>query len=318
MHNFVYMKIEYHISQLLYRYQCVTVPGFGAFLTETVPAHLHKASNAFYPPRKMVSFNGYLKHNDGLLAQHISRTEKIPYEVAVEAIQSEVSIWREILDINQKFTLKNIGELALNSERNIVFTPFEQNNFLKEAFGLNSFVSPAIKREVAQPEPEPVIETPAIPINEGSTNRFSWLRYTAISVLALAAAGSIGFKVYQDRIKEQNLLVEQSVQQKVQEKIQQATFVIDSPVPAVTFTVKDDAPKPYHVVAGAFRIEANAQNAFEELIRLGYEPRRLPPNRFGLHPVLYGSYPTYGEAWKALSGIKKQHNPDAWLLVKEL
>ena len=28
------MKIEQYISQLLYRYQCVTVPGFGAFLTD--------------------------------------------------------------------------------------------------------------------------------------------------------------------------------------------------------------------------------------------------------------------------------------------
>src|SRR5690554_7394832 len=29
------MMIEKHISALLYRYQCVMVPGFGAFITET-------------------------------------------------------------------------------------------------------------------------------------------------------------------------------------------------------------------------------------------------------------------------------------------
>src|SRR5690606_578436 len=239
-----------------------------------------------------------------------------------EAIQSEVGIWRDILDINQKFTLKNIGELSLNSERNVVFTPFEQNNYLNEAFGLSSFVSPTIQREgkpvIEIPAPQAKTETPTISIPVETTNRYGWLRYTAVTVLALAAAGSIGFKLYQDRVEQQNMLVQQAVQEQVQEKIRQATFVIDSPVPAVTFALKADAPKSYHVVAGAFRVEENAQKAFDELVRLGYEPRMLPPNRFGLHPVLYGSYTTYGEASKALSGIKQSHNPDAWLLVKEL
>ena len=44
------MKIEQYISQLLYRYQCVTVPGFGAFLTEFQSAQLDENSHSFYPP----------------------------------------------------------------------------------------------------------------------------------------------------------------------------------------------------------------------------------------------------------------------------
>ena len=49
------MKIEHHISQLLYRYQCVTVPGFGAFLTDTQSAQLHEGTHTFFPPKKVVS-----------------------------------------------------------------------------------------------------------------------------------------------------------------------------------------------------------------------------------------------------------------------
>ena len=41
------MKIEQYISQLLYRYQCVTVPGFGAFLTEFQSAQLDKTNVSF-------------------------------------------------------------------------------------------------------------------------------------------------------------------------------------------------------------------------------------------------------------------------------
>ncbi|HQV36445.1 MAG TPA: SPOR domain-containing protein, partial [Flavobacterium sp.] len=62
------MRIEQHISQLLYRYQCVTVPGFGAFLTENRSAQLVQDTNTFYPPKKVLSFNFHLKNNDGLLA----------------------------------------------------------------------------------------------------------------------------------------------------------------------------------------------------------------------------------------------------------
>ncbi len=46
------MQIEKHISDLLYRYQCVTVPGFGAFLAETVSAQVTGSASSFFPPRK--------------------------------------------------------------------------------------------------------------------------------------------------------------------------------------------------------------------------------------------------------------------------
>lgn len=310
------MKIEQYISQLLYRYQCVTVPGFGAFLTETQSAQLHESSNAFYPPKKLISFNSYLKNNDGLLANHIAQSEKTTYEDAVEAIHSEVGIWKNILEINERFTLKNIGELSLNPEKKVVFSPYEQQNYLTDAFGLNSFVSPTIKRESYKQETEILEEKAPIIFTPEKRKSRTFLKYTAVFVLAMTAAGSIGFKLYQDHVTENTLLVQTEVQKQVQNKIQEATFFIENPMPAVTLTVKEDR-MPYHVVAGAFRKEENAQKIYQELSDMGYKSRRLPQNKHGLFPVLYGSYPTYHEAWQAMSKIQKSHNPDAWLLIKE-
>ena len=242
------MKIEQYISQLLYRHQCVTVPGFGAFLTEIQSAHLHENTNSFYPPKKVISFNFHLKNNDGLLANHIAQIEKSSYESAVDSIESEVLIWNSILQVNEKFTLKNIGELHLNSEKNIVFTPIENTNYLKESFGLNSFVSPAIKREqivhhietavkVDLPtfEAEPTIQLPS----EVRSGR-PYLRYAAILVLGLGIAGTVGYKIYENQVKKETLLVETAVQKQVQNKIQEATFLLDSPIPAVTLTVSEE------------------------------------------------------------------------------
>lgn len=320
------MKIEHYISQLLYRHQCVTVPGFGAFLTEIQSAHLHENTNSFYPPKKVISFNSHLKNNDGLLANHIAQIEKSTYENAVASIESEVVIWNSILQVNEKFTLKNIGELSLNSEKNLVFTPTENINYLKESFGLNSFVSPSIKREQYKQEAETFYkeeiqevvpeEKEVIALEPEIKKSRGYLKYAAIIVLALSATGSIGFKLYQDHIDQQTLLVETAVQKQVQNKIQEATFLIENPIPAVTLTVKEEK-LPYHIVAGAFRNEENAQNIYMDLLKSGFKARRIAPNNHGLFPVLYGSYATNAEAQEAMTKIHET-NPDAWLLVKNL
>lgn len=319
------MKIEQYISQLLYRHQCVTVPGFGAFLTEIQSAHLHENTNSFYPPKKVISFNANLKNNDGLLANHISQIEKTSYESAVASIESEIVIWNSILQVNEKFTLKNIGELRLNSEKNIVFTPSESINYLKESFGLNAFVSPAIKRESVAHHVETAvkIEVPVFEEKEAITLQPEvqkgrpYLRYAAILILGLAVTATIAYQVYENHVAKETLLVETAVQKQVQNKIQEATFVLETPAPPVTLTVSEEKLM-YHIVAGVFRSEENAQSAYLELTKSGYKARRIAPNRHGLHPVLYGSYATYADAQSAMSEIQKSTNSDAWLMVKEL
>jgi hypothetical protein len=277
LYNFVAMKIEHYISQLLYRHQCVTVPGFGAFLTEMQSAHLHENTNSFYPPKKVVSFNSHLKNNDGLLANHISQIEKTTYENAVASIESEVVIWNSIIQVNERFTLKNIGELHMNSEKNLVFTPSENINYLKESFGLNSFVSPAVKRDQSKQIEEPSLKEEVFIAEEKEVIEFTPEVSKGRPYLKYAA----------------------------------------TPIPSVTLTVKEEKLL-YHIVAGAFRNEENAQNIYTDLLKSGFKARRIAPNRHGLFPVLYGSYANYAEAQQAMLEIQKANNPDAWLMVKAL
>ena len=62
--NFVFMQLSTYISDLLYRYECVIIPGFGAFLTRNQSAWIDEASNTFYPPSKVISFNRQLQANE--------------------------------------------------------------------------------------------------------------------------------------------------------------------------------------------------------------------------------------------------------------
>lgn len=312
------MKIEQYISQLLYRYQCVTVPGFGAFLTEFQSAQLDENSHSFYPPKKMVSFNPFIKNNDGLLANHLAQAEKIPYEIAVNIIQNEVTLWKTKIQEFGIFSVKNVGNFSLNSEKNIVFVPIDQINYLTSSFGLSSFVSPAVKREVYKEEVEQLEEKAPFIFTPDKRRNFSVLKYAAVFLLSAVITGTVGYKYYENQIAQETLIVETNVQKKVNQKIQEATFYISKPLPTVTLTVPTEK-LPYCVVAGAFRIESNAEKQYQRLLELGFKKaKRLAPNKHGLFPVLYGSYSTYSEAHEAMKNIQKLDNKDAWLLVDEL
>jgi len=312
------MKIEQYISQLLFRYQCVTVPGFGAFLTEFQSAQLDENSHSFYPPKKMVSFNPFIKNNDGLLANHLAEAEKISYEIAVNIIQNEVSHWKTKIQDFGSFSVKNVGDFSLNSEKNIVFVPVDQINYLTASFGLSSFVSPSVKREVYKKEVEQLEEKAPVIFTPEKKRNYSVLKYAAVFLLAAGITGTFGYKYYENQIAQETLIVETNVQKKVNQKIQEATFYISNPLPAVTLTVASEK-MPYCVVAGAFRIESNAEDQYQRLLKLGFKKaKRLAPNKHGLFPVLYGSYSTYSEAHQAMKDIQKLENKDAWLLIEAL
>jgi hypothetical protein len=317
------MKMDQYISQLLYRYQCVTVPGFGAFLTEIQSAQLHESSHSFYPPKKLISFNPYLKNNDGLLANHIAQSEKMSYEVAVSIIENQVISWKSKLNDFGAITIKNIGEISLNSDRNLVFVPSDQVNYLTSSFGLTNYNSPAIKREVYKQEVETLEEKAPIAFTPEKRSSGNFLKYAAIFVLGaglLGAGGFFGNQYYQNQVQLETLAVQTKVQKQVEQKIQEATFVIDIPLPNVTLSVDENAieNKAYHVVAGVYQKEFYANKLFAELQNLGYKPIRLEPNKFGMFPVLYASYSSYSEAYNAMTEIKKSHNPEAWMMIKEI
>ena len=311
------MKIENYIAQLLYRYQCVTVPGFGAFLTEIQSAQLVESSHSFFPPKKLISFNAYLKNNDGLLANHIAQTEKTSYEYAVSAIQYEVFNWKKTLQETGIFSIKNVGDFRLNADSNLIFTPSEQTNYLSSSFGLSPFVSPLVKRELFEQQLEALEENDTIQLIPEHKNKFTFLKYAAVFVLGLGLTATVGYPIYQNEIETQKIIVETAVQRQVQNKIQEATFFIESPIPAVTLTVKE-GKLPYHIMAGAFRDETNAQRVFENLSEKGYKAKRIERNKYGLYPVLYGSFTTYAEAEKLKNEIRAKENPQAWILIESL
>lgn len=309
------MIIEKHISALLYRYQCVTVPGFGAFITETVSARYNETSNTFAPPKKTILFNSLLQQNDGLLANHIALEEQISFNEAVVLIQDQISLWKEELSNKKVVYLKNIGELSLNSEQKIQFEPVGSTNYLTSSFGLTAVMATALTREQQT-------ETKVIELATATKNkpRLQWVRYAAAVVAAVGLYSSVStyqeYEVYQQK----KLAVEKDVQNQIEQKLQQATFVIEAPKvikeKIAVITTKTEQ-KPFHIVAGAFKTEAKAQILTNELKAKGYvNAKYLTTSKHNMRPVVYNSYATQEEAQADLRQIHEKVNKDAWIFIE--
>lgn len=140
------MKVDKHISELLYEHNCVIVPHLGGFVANYTPAKIHPTQHTFTPPSKNIVFNKNLIINDGLLANHIATASNTSYPEAIHTIGQFVSSANAQLKNGEKVTIESVGTLYLDVERNIQFTP-SATNYLLDAFGLTEFQSPAIKRD---------------------------------------------------------------------------------------------------------------------------------------------------------------------------
>ena len=309
------MAIANYIHDLLYRYECVILPGFGAFITQQHSARIDHSSNEFFPPKKTVSFNRQLVKNDGLLANYIVEAEKVSYQDALQIISDYVQDLQNVLEENRKINFEKIGSFRLTEGDKLQFEPAQQNNFLKEAFGLDSFAATAVSREVYKQQAEAIEEKAPVAFTpERRTNR--WLKYAAVGLVAFGLSGAAGLNIYSDQVNEHNVAEQQKAVSQLESQIQQATFIIDNPLPAVTLKVSKQTGN-YHIVTGAFREAENAAKAVEELKAQGFKARQIGENRFGLHQVLSSSHESRRDAINELYRVKKNY-PGAWLLVEEL
>lgn len=311
------MQTENYIEELLYRFNCVVVPEFGAFLTQLKSAVIHRPTNAFYPPSKIISFNEQLSSNDGLLVSHMAAAEKVTYEEMLQRTLETAGKWKKQLVGGERLALSNIGELWLNREGKIQFQPSYKVNYLTSSFGLSTFVSIPVTREVLKDEVVALEEK--IPFIFTPEERKRWhvrpyFKYAAIFLLALAT-GLTGFGFYSEAVNKQQQAREDA-QVLVSRNIQEATFFNSSPMelPALKLEIKKKGAGIHHIIAGAFRVKQNAEKKVRQLQRRGYESVYLGVNKYGLHQVTYSSFEDPEEALRFLREIKRTVSTDAWLL----
>ncbi len=301
------MMISNYIHNLLFRYDCVIVPGFGGFITNAVSAKVDHFSNTFHPPTKQITFNAHLINNDGLLANYIASSEDISFQQASKKIEAIVKTWKSTLQ-SESIVIDKVGLLSLNEEQQIIFEPTSTSNYLTATFGMTSLSSPAIKRLEYKEQAENL--TPIIARKKTS----GFIKYAAAAAIVFTT-GFAAWNSYQSNQLETQYAKQQLA---IEKKIQSATFVIDNPLPTIQLNVAEEAPKAFHIVAGAFEFHENAEKKLKELKAKGFKATILGKNKWGLIQVSYSSHNTRAEAYKDMEEIRNSVSTDAWLLVKKL
>lgn len=306
------MQISKYISDLLYRYECVMIPNFGGFVSNTISTKID-ANHQFTPPTKNISFNVNLQQNDGLLVNHIAKSLDISFDKAANKVQEVVNQWNIDLETTS-INLDNLGKFRLENQQ-ILFEPTDTTNYLSSSFGLSNIDADFVLRNNIITE-EKVEETIV-----------KQKKYYGKYIAAVAIVGGlfIGANMYINNLANQQ---EIAAQQKITNQIQQASFNILNPLPAITLKVEKEIIEnnkiveevityKYHIIAGAFKDEENAIKKVNILNNKGYNANIIGLNKWGLTQVSYASYNSKRDAINKLNAIRKKDNKHAWLFINE-
>ncbi len=337
------MNISQDIKELLFDHDCVIIPGFGGFVLNYAPAKIHPVQHLFNPPSKSILFNDKLKNNDGLLANQIAIRKKISYEKSVEIIGEFVSETLLTLDSGKRINMEGIGVLYSDYEGNIQFDQDTAINYLKNSFGLSSFISPVINRDLRR-----VFRKPARQFTDRkkpySQKRKKQLTVWAIALIpvliALTWVTVVNIDIFDNPAKNMSSLLPfvittQPVEKKNdvinEEKIvttDTKTEVVESHTenPVSEITKKEvrkvnennfipEAPiekRLYHLIIGSFKNIENAEKLIDKYRDNVYEPVIIGSATGGYYRVSLIAYISKNEALQNLKMLKTQ-NSDIWI-----
>lgn len=172
-----------HIEYLMLSNDCVVVPGFGAFIAQYTSSNNCAQNSTFTSPKRSISFNASINHNDGLLANSIAKKASIPYAEALKQIEKSTTICRQALSDGSEVPFGRLGFFISNAEGHIEFIPFHHELANDDFFGLQSFSFPTLAERNAQVATEETVsETYSKPeINIGRRN---WFSHKAVQIAA--------------------------------------------------------------------------------------------------------------------------------------
>ena len=314
-------SIEYYISQLLYKNDCVIVMNFGGFVCSRISANLNKKTGILTPPNKSILFNPQLKDNDGLLINHIAQSEGISQEDSKINLLKFVEQSLKNLNKFKSCRFEEIGLFTLNSDKNIIFTQDLKTNYNLNAFGFQDIINNKVSRDNSE-----IIEESLKLIKK--KNNFTTKRLLKAAAIIIPLIGMSFLSISQeDRInniytqianvnpisfkkdKVTTLKDQGNKEIKIKEEIQPE--IINNEISQVFEEVIIPSQK-FYIIAGAFSVEKNANKLKNRLNSWNYNSTIIKNEK--MMRVSYDSFDNKEQALISLSKIRKE-NPQAWILT---
>jgi len=333
--------ITVYIRELLFRHDCVIIPGFGAFIGNYFPSHIDRNEGLFYPPARRITFNRHLTGNDGLLIGHVSSHLNIPYGESRDMITTWAEELRNKIMAGTSLNLDHLGTFSLNREGKIIFDPDNTVNYLLSSYGLTSYQRQPVsdfdvRKKMLEHHHEPAVSQPSV-------RRLLTRAAVIVPVLIALALVPFNDNLFRGKMEEStlnplaNAELEFNREQiaadtayvepetTVIETADTGAVVIEKPVPEppVASVVPDPEPiKPvqqavvvheyrYLLIIGSFKTEDNALSMIEKLRKIGYDPE-MTGGPDGFLRISAESFDTVEEAKAAHSRIIRNF-PGAWI-----
>ncbi len=133
-----------HLTYLLTKHECVTLPGFGAFVVQPVSHSDVRIPGSFPAFAFSLSFNSELSHNDGLLVSSIQKEQQISYNEANLRVNRFVEELSQKLHFQQQqIFIPGVGKLY-TLEGRIIFSPDDFLSCNASNYGLSDFFMPSL------------------------------------------------------------------------------------------------------------------------------------------------------------------------------
>ena len=289
------MNLESHISTLLYSQDCVIVPGFGAFLAQKNPSTLKNGT--INPPSKNLGFNVNLQKSDGLLIQTLAGHHHLSFEEAQSEVETQVNFWKNHLETNESLTLNHLGRLTKDAAGNLEFHA-DNKNYLLDSFGLESIRAKHIMHPVQQ-----------------SHSSAGWWKVAA--VIPILIGGYLYFGKPQpvaDFVNEQwSGFVAPIIQsQDVVSEIPTASVEVMEPIVTESLVMETPA-HDYQVIAGAFRVQSEAEILEQKLRDQGFEKAQFTQKKGNYFYVAFETFQTKDQALEYRKSVLDKF-PETWVL----
>lgn len=317
--------IDQYIRQLLFDYDCVTIPGLGGFIMHGVPSAINPQKHRIYPPSRLPAFNSLLSHDDGLLISTIAEAEQLDYREAGSRVSRYVEEIKKQMKEGHRTGLAGIGELFYGTDNTLQFRQDNTGNLDPESFGLSSvsLALPETEKRQAQMVQKTVVRREQ-KLRTKQPASVIWTLLLSFPVILFLLYGII-FPASVQRMYTNLSGISVEIFHRGKPAIY--TPPAESPAPVVilkevipqaepTQVVKTEIPAgpKYYIIGGCFTDENNAEKFFKSLIDKGYEAEIAGRTKTGQTRISYKSFTEKSPALSYLQKIRSEENASAWLL----
>jgi hypothetical protein len=335
------IRVANAISALLYDHHVVIVPGLGAFVCQAEGAKVNVITNQFGKPTATLSFDPQQREDNDLIVDHLMTHDEMDEASARQLVMEFVTDCYAKLKAGDTVNIPEVGELSLNSNQELVFSPVASNDFNGDAFGLEDLQPTPIfkgnqsnwKEQVTQQIKD--LNTPmTVDIKHEDDHHGKWWIWL---LLLLLIAGGVAlwyfcFRPVKPQPEPKPIIPTDTVVQDTVEISQDTLEILHDTVGIPMDTIEEPLidtleepltseeltapPVDYKIfiIGGCFSVEQNALKMAEEEKTKGFEDVFVM-KRGRMFYVCYGQYATLQEAKADLPRVW-QTCPKAWILNK--